>query len=651
MFRGFLSASDDPSALRVLDVRPDDTDSRDYIFSPSLDLLPQSIDPRPEGPLFVFDQGQEGSCVGHALAAVINISLLRRKAQLPSGVRKKHRKTVRDEDIASERMLYEMGRRYDEWKGENYEGTSLRGAMKGWHKHGVCSRALWPYEQGKPGHLTPERAQDALIRPLGAYYRIIDSDVSHVQGAIYEGDAVLASAWVHSGWRADLLEEPEPEDSLRIRRIPFRGDNGGLHAIALVGYGPEGFIVQNSWGTNWGTGGLAILSYDDWFQNRQDAWVARPGPTTLDKDRAPKIFLVAFAGAAADPSKPAGIWGTEGLDIDREALPYLINTGDRGGLSADGRLETREEDLPKMASLVRLAPAKNGARNVVLYAHGGLVSEASALETAVRLWRFCRPLGLTAYFFVWETGMKETLLGMLRSQDDALGPRAGLDLGYFLHAMEKGAREAVKLAQRGLGRALAPIASSGWKEMHGRALGASVPKTGGAALFAEALCKEMTNAGGNEPFRLHLVGHSAGSIFLARLYQGFLAGQIEGSGGRIQLGSVQFMAPALSVGLAQQIFVKSGSLPVPFSQFRVFHLSDQAEDSDSIGIYPSSLLTYVADHLEGNKRTPLLGIGKDMRQQWKGPVKPTVVQATQSKRHSDFDNPGFEVETILKDLA
>ena len=39
-----------------------------------------------------------------------------------------------------------MARRYDEWPGEDYTGSSARGAMKGWHKHGVCAEAEWRYE-------------------------------------------------------------------------------------------------------------------------------------------------------------------------------------------------------------------------------------------------------------------------------------------------------------------------------------------------------------------------------------------------------------------------------------------------------------------------------------------------------------------------
>ena len=38
-------------------------------------------------------------------------------------------------------MLYEMARKYDEWPGEHYEGSSARGGMKGWMAHGVVNNA------------------------------------------------------------------------------------------------------------------------------------------------------------------------------------------------------------------------------------------------------------------------------------------------------------------------------------------------------------------------------------------------------------------------------------------------------------------------------------------------------------------------------
>ena len=231
-----LSGSQVP--MRVLDARADDTDANDYIFHPSLTQIPDKIDNSGEAP--VLDQGSEGACVGFGLATVINVDQILHYKRRP--VREKKPEQV------SYRMLYEMARRYDEWRGENYEGTSLRGAMKGWHKHGVASIEMWPFVTKRNGKtipdraFTPERAADALRRPLGAYYRITDSDVFHMQAAIVEGDAVLASAWVHPGWKNENLIS---KGNNGLKRIPAYSGNMGLHAFAIVGYTPDGFIIQN----------------------------------------------------------------------------------------------------------------------------------------------------------------------------------------------------------------------------------------------------------------------------------------------------------------------------------------------------------------------------------------------------------------------
>jgi C1A family cysteine protease len=45
----------------------------------------------------------------------------------------------------------------------------------------------------------------------------------------------------------------------------------GLHAVAIVGYTKEGFIIRNSWGRFYGDGGYAILPYDD-FKNFTEIW-------------------------------------------------------------------------------------------------------------------------------------------------------------------------------------------------------------------------------------------------------------------------------------------------------------------------------------------------------------------------------------------
>jgi hypothetical protein len=130
---------------RVFNARPDTVDFRDRIYQPALIEVPprRDLDEYRRFGVPVLDQGTEGACTGFGLVAVANY-LLRRREIEP------------DVSPASARMLYEMARRYDEWEGEAYEGSSARGAMKGWHKHGVCAEEIWSYKPGvSGGGLTP----------------------------------------------------------------------------------------------------------------------------------------------------------------------------------------------------------------------------------------------------------------------------------------------------------------------------------------------------------------------------------------------------------------------------------------------------------------------------------------------------------------
>src|SRR5687767_3031143 len=120
---------------RVLDARRDTLDFRDRMFEPTLVEVPAHMPLAAYQALHIpiLDQGEEGACSGFGLATVANYLLTRRKVEP-------------DPSPVSPRMLYEMARRYDEWPGEDYSGSSARGAMKGWHKHGVCSEKEWLYK-------------------------------------------------------------------------------------------------------------------------------------------------------------------------------------------------------------------------------------------------------------------------------------------------------------------------------------------------------------------------------------------------------------------------------------------------------------------------------------------------------------------------
>src|SRR4051812_24244350 len=123
---------------RILNARPDTLDFRDKMYEANLYEVPTIMDLKEykNWKVPILDQGQEGACTGFGLATVANYLLRRRKI-------------VPDPKPVSARMLYEMAKRYDEWPGEEYSGSSARGAIKGWYKHGVCGDECWPYTTKK----------------------------------------------------------------------------------------------------------------------------------------------------------------------------------------------------------------------------------------------------------------------------------------------------------------------------------------------------------------------------------------------------------------------------------------------------------------------------------------------------------------------
>lgn len=127
------------STIPKRNVVPDRIDLRDRPYLPSVATAPSAV-LEPKTNISVLDQRDTNACTGFALASVLyhlQHSALRKTAHLP----------------VSPFMLYSMARRYDEFPGDPQidAGSSLRGAMKGWYKHGACANALWTSEKMPSG--------------------------------------------------------------------------------------------------------------------------------------------------------------------------------------------------------------------------------------------------------------------------------------------------------------------------------------------------------------------------------------------------------------------------------------------------------------------------------------------------------------------
>ena len=610
---------------------PDVFDQRDLSYRPTLKMLPHEVDGRAVKDRYVMAQQGE-SCTGHAVAAMINAVLAK----------------AGDSVHVSPYMLYALGRRYDEFPGSVDAGSSLRGVLKGWYYHGVLPDADWPRRTTTPGpdidHDTA-LAEQAFDRPLGAFYRVNPFRLDDMQSAINELNGIVASGAIHDGWRQP---ERTPRNDTEFMYVIERGpavENIGGHAFALVGYNDVGFLVQNSWGKGWGKGGFATLTYDDWLESAYDAWVARPGVRS-DVSTRNRNRITVVSGTA--------IGQTPGPDITA-LQPYVVDLGNDGRLSTSGRFVSTTGQIEKvfttMGSFHDQWRAQNETPGIVIYAHGGLDGEDTGLDIAQTQRNWWLNNRLYPISFVWETGASETLMDQIKDLVHDKLPFGGLLDGVveqFDRLVERAVQSSLRWAWAQMKQnALAAsekspaTASIDWTNALDPTVNAEAGKLPGASLVVSRLARFLAHAKGTTP-EIHLVGHSAGSIFLGAMLDRLAEA-------KIPVTSVTYMAPAIRT----DDFLRSVQphLGKDVQHFTSFAMSDQLELADNCGgVYHKSLLYLVSRAFEpkiGEHPVPILGMQRHATTRVSGT---TFAAAAQSVGGSLVWSPS-QAPTISRSLA
>jgi hypothetical protein len=558
----------------VTDARADVLDFRDSLYRPTMAEVPPHIPiedfQRYEVP--ILDQGRNNGCTGFTAATVAHYLLRKRKVDP-------------DQTLVSQNMLYAMARKYDEYPGEDDgKGSSLRGAMKGWHKHGVCASDKWPWDANDLyGALTQERAEDAALRPLGLYQRVNHKDIALMHNAIAEVGVMAASAIIPlNGWYYGAGEDgviPAVD-----KANPFIAPWGG-HAFAITGYDADGFWFQNSWGPEWGKRGFGRICYDDWLQYGLDAWISRLGaPIRLSASRERR--QVAFASR-----------------MFSDLRPHLISIDDHGQLQRRGAYGTSSEDV-RVIIEEDFAGATRAwkKRRLLLIAGGGLRRQIEVIDRMSRLRPKLLKHQIYPLEFLWETDHYPRLLDILHRaaegrRQDGYDPKA---FGFMIDRRD----DALEPLLRRMG------GKAEWDQMKLAAGDAIMDADAGGV--REAVNRIAALMDRDASIELHLVGHSAGVFLLAPLVQLVTSERgkkIDGGPMRGQYGlglgieSVSLLAPASAIESFRDTFlpaIEDGNI----RRFALFTLTDEAELQDHCEVYSRSLLYLVSNALERRPRVP-----------------------------------------------
>ena len=229
--------------------RPSLPDFRDSLFK----AKPKLTAPRP--PVFsmragmpeVWDQGDEGSCTAHGTLACWYYD--RTQQRLPT---------------------FMPSRNFAYWNSRDIEGSTgadtgatVRDAVQGLVKYGVCPESEWGYDTVTM--LTKPVAKcfpDALPHAVTSYHAVGNDSgatIDEICDQLAGGEPIVFGISVFSSFETDQVAQtgivpmPQPSES-----------NLGGHCITMVGYDDNRKLIEcrNSWGPGWGDHGYFWIPYD-----------------------------------------------------------------------------------------------------------------------------------------------------------------------------------------------------------------------------------------------------------------------------------------------------------------------------------------------------------------------------------------------------
>ncbi len=235
----------------------------------------------------------------------------------------------------------------------------------------------------------------------------------------------------------------------------------------------------------------------------------------------------------------------------------------------------------------------------MLFAHGGLVPEKGALESAATHIPWWISNGAFPLYFIWETGIWTTLGNLLEAE---IG-RYKKFIPWFRESDSRGVTDwisdpAVELIARSIqGKRI-------WSDMK-EAAEKTFSAGGDGLYFIEKLVAFL--AAHSDKISLNLIGHSAGSIWHAYLLAALLKERPEA-----KIQTLSLLAPAMRSDLFKSHFM--GASGSAIEELTIFTMDDTRERADHCEhVYQKSLLYLIHHSLENDQKASILGMDVCLR--------------------------------------
>lgn len=196
----------------------------------------------------IYNQGKLGSCTANAICGLYEFDELFQSENENNELK-----------FRPSRLFLYYNERDMEGNTGTDAGAEIRDGMKSINRIGVCSETEWPYDIStfteKPSNECYESAKDHHT----IKYRRLNHNINQFKACISSGFPFVFGFQVFESFETKEVAETGdmvmPQDDEKVL---------GGHAIMAVGYDDDKqvFIIQNSWGEEWGDKGYFYMPYE-----------------------------------------------------------------------------------------------------------------------------------------------------------------------------------------------------------------------------------------------------------------------------------------------------------------------------------------------------------------------------------------------------